>query len=52
MICPNCKGKGDVMGDIDWFVGVATLGITALLDASKREECNICKGKGLINEER
>ncbi len=47
--CYKCKGKGWYT-NIDWFIGTLTLGLTALMDASDRIQCWVCKGKGYIDE--
>lgn len=46
-ICFKCKGKGSVT-KIDWFIGVCTMGLTALMDASNKIKCNSCNGKGYL----
>lgn len=51
MICPNCKGKGEVREKIDWLLGVISGGLTALMQASNWETCRVCKGKGILKEE-
>ncbi len=46
--CPHCKGKGDVPGQVDWFLAVFTMGVTALMDLSNRDDCKVCGGKGYV----
>jgi len=48
MICPRCKGEGQVRYHIDWLCGLFTLGLTILADLNSFKECNLCNGKGLI----
>jgi RecJ-like exonuclease len=49
IICPRCKGKGEV---IDWLPILGTAGILALYSLADREltreTCGKCKGKGSI----
>lgn len=45
-VCETCRGKGKVRGEIDWFTGVFTGGLTALMDLSHWITCKICEGKG------
>lgn len=47
VICPRCKGKGEII-KVDWFSGIVTLGITILSDISSPITCPICNGKGVI----
>jgi len=47
--CFKCNGKGYII-DIDWFAGVFTFGLSALMDASNKKLCNVCDGKGYIED--
>ena len=49
-ICPNCKGKGKIRDSINPFLAVITLGMTALIEKSCWVICNLCKGKGILDE--
>ena len=50
-ICSKCKGKGTVRDDIDWFMGIFTFGISALMDVSNQVTCKVCNGKGYIEND-
>ena len=41
VICPCCKGKGEVV-QIKWLPAIMTLGITALSDLSWPDVCDVC----------
>lgn len=49
-LCPSCKGKGYVREKANPFLGVITLGMTALMQWGKWERCHICLGDGLVEE--
>ena len=58
-ICPKCKGRGYIRNTADTVImGIFSLGVIPLLESTGQdkhnqflEECNICKTKGLINDE-
>lgn len=51
VVCPRCKGKGEVV-DVDWFAAVVTLGLSFLSDVSTPMTCPICNGKGFVDTDR
>ncbi len=46
-VCLRCKGTGQYI-KINWFFGVLTLGMTAMLDASNPITCEMCDGTGYV----
>lgn len=46
-----CKGKGYIRGEINLFLGVITLGLTALMDLSQTERCHSCYGLGYLEQD-
>lgn len=48
MICPKCKGKGEIK-DYEPLLGVLTLGLITLISLSMPgDECRMCKGVGQV----
>lgn len=46
--CFKCDGKGRYRAKADLFMGVFTLGISALVDKSKWIRCSACNGRGYV----
>lgn len=52
VVCPACKGHGDVRERIEWLPAILTFGMSVLIQLSEPARCKVCGGNGYLLCER